>query len=130
MGQWKVDATSTPGVLRLTLEGRLTIDEMTAFVDAHNRAIDGYGDRDYKVWCDISQLLTLSLECAGLFEKAKQYSNAHRNFRGSAVLVANAVVALQHRRTSVDGGVISTELISQDVKLLEDHLRSVYRRTE
>ena len=129
MGQWNVDATSTPGVLRLTLSGRLTLDEMTAFVDAHNGAIDGYGDSDYKVWCDISTLLTLSPECAHLFEKAKQYSNAHRNFRGSAVLVAGAVVALQHRRTSVDGGVISTELISQNVKALEDHLRTVYRQS-
>lgn len=128
MGQWNVDATSTPGVLRLTLEGRLTLDEMAAFVAAHNRAIDEYGNRDYKVWCDISSLLTLSQECASQFEQAKQYSNAHPNFRGSAVLVANAVVALQHRRTSVEGGVISTELISEDVKSLEDHLRTVYRR--
>jgi hypothetical protein len=130
MGQWNVDATSTPGILRLTLDGRLTLDEMTAFVDAHNHAIDTYGDTDYKVWCDISKLLTLSLECAGMFEKAKQYSNAHKNFRGSAVLVANAVIGLQHRRTSVDGGVISTEMISTDVKALEDHLRTVYRRSE
>jgi hypothetical protein len=130
MGKWNVDATSTPGILRLTLDGRLTLDEMTAFVDAHNRAIDDYHDRDYKVWCDISKLLTLSQECAHMFEKAKHYSNAHRNFRGSAVLVASAVVALQHRRTSVDGGVMSTEMISQDVKALEEHLRTVYRRSE
>jgi hypothetical protein len=130
MGTWNVDATSTPGILRLTLDGRLTLDEMTAFVAAHNRAIDGYGDRDYKVWCDISKLLTLSQECVQLFEKAKQYSNAHRNFRGSAVLVASAIVALQHRRTSIDGGVISTEMISEDVKALEAHLRTVYRRSE
>jgi hypothetical protein len=130
MGKWNVDATSTPGILRLTLDGRLTLDEMTAFVDAHNRAIDDYRDRDYKVWCDISKLLTLSQECAHMFERAKHYSNAHRNFRGSAVLVASAVVALQHRRTSVDGGVMSTEMISQDVKALEEHLRTVYRRSE
>lgn len=130
MGTWKVDAISTPGILRLTLDGRLTLDEMTAFVDAHNRAIDGYGGSDYKVWCDITKLLTLSQECARMFEAAKHYSQAHKNFRGSAVLVASAVVALQHRRTSVEGGVISTEMISQDVKALEDHLRAVYRRSE
>jgi hypothetical protein len=130
MGTWNVDATSTPGILRLTLDGRLTLEEMTAFVDAHDRAIDSYGDSDYKVWCDISTLLTLSQDCARMFEKAKQYSHAHKNFRGSAVLVANAIVALQHRRTSVDGGVMSTEMISQDVKALEDHLRTVYRRSE
>jgi hypothetical protein len=130
MGTWNVDATSTPGILRLTLEGRLTVEEMTSFVEVHNRAIDGYNGRDYKVWCDISRLLTLSQECAQLFETAKQYSSAHENFRGSAVLVANAIVALQHRRTSVDGGVMSTELISQDVHALEQHLRSVYRRSD
>jgi hypothetical protein len=110
------------------LDGRLTVEEMTAFVDAHNRAIDQYGGHDYKVWCDISKLHTLSPECAQLFEKAKQYSSGHRNFRGSAVLIASAVVAMQHRRTSVDGGVMSTELISPDVHALEEHLRTVYRR--
>lgn len=130
MGKWNVDTTSTPGILRLTLDGWISLDEMTAFVEAHNRAIDSYGGSDYKVWCDISKLLTLSPECARMFEKAKHYSSAHRNFRGSAVLVASAVVALQHRRTSVEGGVISTEMISQDVKALEDHLRTVYRRSD
>lgn len=130
MGTWNVDTTSTPGILRLTLEGRLTVEEMTAFIEAHNRAIDGYGGSDYKVWCDISRLLTLSQECAHLMEKAKQYSNSHKNFRGSAVLVANAIVALQHRRTSMDGGVMSTELISQDVQALEQHLRTVHRRSD
>jgi hypothetical protein len=129
MGQWNVDATSTPGILRLTLSGQITLDEMTAFVDAHNRAIDSYDGSDYKVWCDISKLLTLSPECAHVFEKAKYYSNTHRNFRGSAVLVASAVVAMQHRRTSVDGGVMSTELISQDPRALHDHLRTVYRQS-
>jgi hypothetical protein len=130
MGTWNVDTTSTPGILKLTLEGRFTAEDMTAFVDAHNRAIDGYGTSDYKVWCDISKLLTLSPDCARRLEKAKQYSSAHKNFRGSAVLVASALIALQHRRTSLDGGVMSTELISQDVQALEHHLRTVYRKSE
>ncbi|HEU4730359.1 MAG TPA: hypothetical protein VFT22_20820 [Kofleriaceae bacterium] len=130
MGTWNVDTSSTPGILRLTLEGRFTVEEMTAFVEAHNRAIDHYAGRDYKVWCDISKLLTLSQECVRLFEKAKLYSNARKNFRGSAVLVASALIALQHRRTSLDGGVMSTELISQDVEALEQHLRTVYRRSD
>ena len=129
MGTWNVDTTSTPGILRLTLEGRFTAEEMTGFVEAHNRAIDGYGGSDYKVWCDISKLLTLDQDCVALLEKAKLYSNRHKNFRGSAVLVASALIAMQHRRTSMDGGVMSTELISQDIRALEQHLRTVYRRS-
>jgi len=45
------------------------------------------------------------------------------------VLVASALIAMQHRRTSMDGGVMSTELISQDIRALEQHLRTVYRRS-
>ena len=130
MGKWRVDTTTRPGVLRLSLDGRVTVEEMTAFVDAHSRAIDAYAGGDYKVWCDISKMQTLDQDCVLLFEKAKQYSNAHPNFRGSAVLVASAVVAMQHRRTSVGGGVMSTELISEDAVALELHLRTVYRRSE
>jgi hypothetical protein len=130
MGTWKIDTTSTPGVLRLTLEGRLTYTEMIGFLEAHNRAVDNYGVDDYKVWCDLSKMLTLGQECVPLFERAKYYSNTRKNFRGSAVLVSSAVVALQHRRTSMDGGVMSTELISSDVRALEHHLRTVYRRSE
>ena len=129
MGQWSVDSSSEPGLLCLRLQGAMAFTEMVAFVEAHNRAIDGYGGKDYKVWCDISALLPLSPECADFFEKAKRYSNEHRNFRGSAVLVANALVALQHRRTSVVGGVMSTELISADEAALREHLRTVYRGT-
>jgi len=130
MGTWKVDAVTTPGILRLTLEGRLSVDEMAAFCEAHNRAINEYRGADYKVWCDLSRLQTLDQECVRMIERVKQYSSAHSNFRGSAVLVASAVVALQHRRTSLDGGVMSTELISADVRALEHHLQSVYRRSE
>jgi hypothetical protein len=130
MGTWKVDAATRPGVLQLTLAGRMSVDEMAAFCEAHNRAINEYLGADYKVWCDLSRLLTLDQDCVRMFEQAKQYSSAHSNFRGSAVLVASAVVALQHRRTSLDGGVMSTELISADVRALERHLQNVYRRSE
>jgi hypothetical protein len=130
MGKWNVDTVATPGILRLRLEGRMSVEEMTTFVEAHNRAVDGYGTQDYKVWCDISKLQTLEPECTRLFERAKAYSSGRRNFRGASVLVASAMIAMQHRRTSADSGVASSELISQDVRALEDHLRTVYRRSD
>ena len=128
MGVWSVDTKSELGVLRLKLAGAMTVAEMTEFVAAHNRAVDGYKGADYKVWCDISELVPLTQECAELFEAAKKHSSAQRNFRGSSVLIASAMVALQHRRTSIQGGVITTELIADDPKALRDHLRTVYRK--
>lgn len=127
MGKWSVDAKSEPGILRLSLEGLMSVEEMRAFVEAHNQAIDAYRGRDYRVLCDIVRMAPLQPECARLFEQAKRYSSSHANFRGSGVLVSSATVALQHRRTSIDGGVMTTELISDDEQAVRDHLRKVQR---
>jgi hypothetical protein len=61
-------------------------------------------------------------------EEAKKYSASRPNFRGSAVLVASATIAMQHRRTSIGGGVMDTELISDDEAELRAHLARVHRR--
>jgi hypothetical protein len=127
MGQWKVDGVGKPGILALRLAGSFTEDEMRAFVDEHNAAIDAFEGRDYRVLCDIRELRPLPPECTALFEKAKAYSSAHKNFQGSAVLVASKLVALQHQRTSVSGGVMSTELITEDEKACMEHLAKVRR---
>lgn len=128
MGYWSVDTERKPGILWLVLEGPFSLDEMSAFVTAHNGAIDRLAGRDYRVFCDIRKLSTLSPAVAEVFERAKRYSSAHDNFQGSAVLVANAIVALQHRRTSTSGGVMDTELISEDEDALWRHLEQVRRR--
>jgi hypothetical protein len=127
MGAWSVDSTSEAGILRLTLAGRLSVAEMTSFVEAHNRAIDDYQGRDYKVFCDVSQLEALEPAIALLFEVAKRHSSAQPNFRGSSVYAASTTVGLQHRHTSIRGGVMNTELISDDLELLREHLRTVWR---
>ena len=125
--QWEVDIVSEPGILKVRLHGRLTIEDMTAFVAAHNAAIDALLGRDYKVFCDIREMLPLSPDCAELMAKAKAYSASHRNCRGSAVWVASALVSMQHARTSKQSGVLSTELISTDEAALRAHLASVWR---
>jgi hypothetical protein len=60
-------------------------------------------------------------------EQAKIYSSKRPNFRGSAVLVNRATILLQHRRTSASGGVIDSELLSDDEAECKRHLASVYR---
>lgn len=127
MGTFTIDGTSRPGMLQLKLEGRMTLDEMIEFVAAHNAAIDAFRGRDYRVLCDISSMLPLDAAVAEVLERAKRYSSEQPGFRGSGVLVASATVAMQHRRTSADAGVIATELISSDRDAIEKHLSSVHR---
>ena len=126
--QWEVDSRTEPGILRLTLRGRISAPTMTAFVAAHNSAIDGYEGADYKVFCDLRELSPLLPECAELFRRAKAYSDSQKNFRGSAVWVSNAIVSMQHARTSKSSGVLSTELLSSDEAALRAHLSTVWRK--
>jgi len=124
---WTVDSTCKPGIVMLRLSGTFSEGEMRAFVAAHNTAIDDLHGSDYKVFCDIRDLTPLSPEVAETFEHAKRHSSRQKNFRGSAVLTTSAVVALQHRRTSITSGVMNTELISDDERACWEHLKNVYR---
>jgi hypothetical protein len=125
--QWNVDIDSTPGVLRCWLRGSLRLDEMRAFVLAHNVAVDTIAGKDYKVWVDLRGLAPLSPEATEIMEGAKRHSAKQRNFRGSAVLVDNAVIALQHGRTSRTGGVSQTEFTSNNEEACRRHLENIYR---
>jgi hypothetical protein len=127
---WEVDGTSRPGIVTMRLSGIIDEKEMAEFVLAHNAAIDALGKRDYRVFCDIRDLKPLSPVASDLLEKAKAYSAAHSNFRGSAVLVSSATVAMQHRRTSTSGGVMDTELISHDEAACWAHIATVQRPTK
>jgi hypothetical protein len=128
MALWSVDGHSKPGTLQLRLEGAFSLAEMQAFVAAHNAAIDDFKDATYRVFCDIRNMHPLSPEAAALLETAKAYSSAHENFQGSAVLATSTIVAMQHRRTSISGGVIDTELISADEAACWQHLATVKRQ--
>jgi hypothetical protein len=127
MGQFKVDSASKPGVLQLTLEGALSLDEMKEFVALHNRSIESFNGATYRVFCDLRHMMPLSPEAAALLQTAKQFSASQPSFQGSAVLVASSVVAMQHRRTSIEGGVMSTELITDDEAACWEHLRRTQR---
>jgi len=67
--RWEVDIVSEPGLLKVRLHGRLTVEDTAAFVAAHNAATDALRGVDYKVFCDIREMLPR--ECAELMAKAK-----------------------------------------------------------
>lgn len=122
MGVWNVDADRKPGIIWMELGATMTPAELRDFGAAAVKAIAACQGADFRIFCDIRELKPLSPECAAIFVQAKAYSSALSNFRGSAVWVANAAVALQHRMSSLKGGVMKTELISEDEQALWAHL--------
>lgn len=124
---FQVDSTTHPGVLLLIVRGSPSTAEMQEFVERHNRAIEAYQGAPYRVMCDLRELQPLHPEVAALFAQAKSFSRAQPNFQGSAVLVSSATVAMQHRRTSVEAGVMDSELISDQAAACWAHLKRVRR---
>lgn len=124
---WGVDGRSTAGILALRLEGQIDDEEMKAFVAAHDRAVDEFGGAPYRIYCDIRGLKPLSPNATTLFERAKRYSADHANFQGSAVLVSSVMIAMQHRRTSISGGVMAWEMITDDERACRAHLSTIRR---
>lgn len=124
---WGVDGRSTAGILALRLEGQIDDEEMKAFVAAHDRAVDDFGGAPYRIFCDIRGLKPLSPSATSLFERAKRYSADRPNFQGSAVLVSSVTIAMQHRRTSISGGVMATEMITDDERACRAHLSTIRR---
>lgn len=127
MGQWTIDSTSEPGILSLRVEGTMSADETAELVRAHNKAVLGFGAAPYRVFLDLRAMTPLNPQAAAIFEQAKLFSAGRENFQGSAVLIASPIVAMQHRRTSTTGGVIETELISDDESACRAHLRTISR---
>jgi len=128
MGSYRIDTDSRPGVLHFTIEGMLTLEDVREFVAAHNAAVDGFAGRDYVVLGDLRSMRPLSPEASEAMERAKRHSASQCNFRGSAILVKEGVVALQHRRTSISGGVMPTEIISTSEEECIGHLEQLQRR--
>src|SRR5689334_21522314 len=125
MAYWTVDVGDR--LLSIKLVGTFTVPEMNAFVAAHNAGVDSFCGGEYRVFCNIRELNALSPPCGLLMESAKAYSASQAGFQGSAVYVKNKIVAVQHQKTSVTGGVMSTELISVDEMELRMHLDTVRR---
>jgi len=122
MGTWKVETDRKPGIVWFELAGTMSIEEMRQFGAAAGKAIQSVGGAEFQIFCDIRALKVLSPECTKMFETAKGYSASLSNFRGSGVWVANSTTALQHKMSSVKGGVMKTELISDDEQALWAHL--------
>jgi len=127
MGTWTVDTKQNPGVLTITMEGYFSLTEMESYLNEHNAAVDSFHGLPYRVFVDIRKLQALSPACSELQEKAKRYSAGKSNFRGSAVLVSAGIIAQQHERTSLNSGVMSTEIITVDESEAKRHLASLIR---
>jgi hypothetical protein len=127
MGTWTIDETTTPGIVRVKIDGVISLQEVRELSMSFMAAVDRLQGTPFRVFADLRTLVPLSPEVTHEFEIVKSRTAARSNFQGSAVLTASSVVAMQHRRTSQSSGVLDTELISDDEAACWQHLQTISR---
>jgi hypothetical protein len=100
VGFYDVDLDEDNGLVRLTLTGTVSEEEMRRGFAKLRRAIARLGGADFRVIADDRDLRPLTPGAALVQAEAKTYAASARGYRGSAVLVKDPITMMQARRTS------------------------------
>lgn len=111
---WYVEYDPGARVLTVRLTQQVTAANMRQIMRVHVQALSSTSGEPFRVLADLRGLAPLDREAATLFAEVKRAAAALPGYRGRAVLVDSATVALQQRRTSVEHQSDATELITPD----------------
>lgn len=105
-----------PGEQRLTLSMREQVfgRDMRELAKAHVRALEATGGMPFKMLLDLRGLHPLDPEASEMLGDMKRVAARLEGYRGRAVLVDSATVAMQQRNTTIEDGGDDRELITLD----------------
>ena len=121
---WYVEFDPTKKLLTLRLGAMVTAQGVRQLMRAHAQALAATGGSEFGVLADLRGLAPLDREAANLFSEIKRSAVALPGFRGRAVLVDSATIALQQKRTSMDMDASQFELVTTDEGEALQHLRN------
>jgi hypothetical protein len=119
---WRIDYDPTQRLLTLRLSQEVREVEMRALARSHAQALEATAGHAFRVFVDMRGLHPLDLEGAAIFADMKRVAAKLDGYRGRAVLVDSATVAMQQRNATLEDGGDPTELITFEA---DDALRFV-----
>lgn len=111
---WRVAYEPSQRLLILELKDQVGVGEMRALARAHARALEATGGEDFRVLVDLRGLYPLDSQAAELLSDMKRVAAHLAGYRGRAVLVDSATVAMQQRNTTLEEGGDDAEIITMD----------------
>jgi hypothetical protein len=122
---WRIEYDPTERLLTLHLAREPRRGEMDALAQAHAKALEATGGQDFRVLVDLRGLPPLGARAAALLGDMKRVAARLPGYRGRAVLVDSATVAMQQRNTTLEEGGDPTELITLEAEEAERHVRDL-----
>ena len=111
---WAIEFDPGTRVLTLRLTQHVGGMHLRALARAHQNALAATGGEPFRVLVDLRGLMPLDAEAALQLAELKRNGAAPSTFRGRIVLCDSATVAMQQRRTGLEDGTASQEVITLD----------------
>jgi hypothetical protein len=109
---WRIDYDPGQRLLTLRLAQEVREVEMRALARSHAQALEATGGQVFRVLVDLRGLHPLDVEAAAIFGDMKRVAAKLEGYRGRAVLVDSATIAMQQRNTTLEDGGDPSELIT------------------
>ncbi|MCZ7683762.1 MAG: hypothetical protein M5U28_35350 [Sandaracinaceae bacterium] len=120
---WRIEYDPGQHLLMVRLAREVREVDMRALARAHAQALEATGNQSFYVLADLRGLFPLDGEAAAIFSDMKRVAAKQRGYRGRAVLVDSATIAMQQRNATLEDGGDAAELITMD----EDEARRFVR---
>lgn len=111
---WRIEYDPAQRLLTMRLTREVRESDMRALARAHAQALEATGGEPFFVFADLRGLFPLDAEAAAIFADMKRVARALEGYRGRAVLVDSATVAMQQRNATLEDGGDDSELITLD----------------
>lgn len=120
---WRIEYDPTQRVLTMRLAREVREIDMRALARAHSQALEATAGQPFSVLADLRGLFPLDTETAAIFSDMKRVAAKLEGYRGRAVLVDSATIAMQQRNSTLEDGGDPSELITVDEQEARRHVR-------
>lgn len=122
---WRIEYDPGQRLLTIRLTQEVREVEMRALARSHAQALEATGGQPFRVLVDLRGLHPLDLDAAAIFGDMKRVAGKLDGYKGRAVLVDSATIAMQQRNTTLEDGGDPTELITLESEEAIKHVRDL-----
>src|SRR5687768_16369336 len=101
---WRIEYEPGQRLLTMRVTQEVREAEMRALARSHAQALESTGGQPFTVLADLRGLHPLDVEAVAIFADMQRVAQRLDGYRGRAVLVDSATIAMQQRNTTREEG--------------------------